>query len=328
MELYQLRSLVAVAELGHLTRAAERLHLSQPAVSAQIRALEDELSVVLFERHASGMTLTPAGRRLLPEVEAILTAAQSLKGRASELRGEVAGRVRLGTVADPDFVRLGDVLRTALERYPLIEVDVHHEISGAAFTKVRDAELDAAFYYGELAHAAIASIALREFAYRIVAPAAWADRLDRADWTAIAAEPWVMTPEISTHRALATRLFAEHGVEPVRHVEADNEAVISSLVTAGLGVALMREDIAETLAASGGVIIWGTQRLTTWLQFVHRRDRERDPPIHALRDVVREVWRPPAERRGPTRAASRRSKRNEPRIEPSNPSSSTRGGAR
>ena len=290
VELYQLKSLVTVAELGHLTRAAERLHLSQPAVSAQIKALEDELAVVLFERHASGMTLTAAGRQLLPEAEAILAAAQALRARASELRGAVGGRVRVGTVADPKFLRLPDVLRTAVERFPLLEIDVHQEVSGAAFAKVRDAELDAAFYYGELAHAAVASMPLLEFAYRVAAPAAWAKRLARADWSAIAAEPWIMTPAISTHRALAARLFAAHGAEPVRHVEADHEAVIASLVTAGVGVALMREDIAQALAASGEVFIWGDQRLTTWLQFIHRRDRERDPPVHALRDVVREVW--------------------------------------
>ena len=64
MELYQFRKFAAVAELGHLTRAAERLHVSQPAVSAQIKALEDELGVTLFERVSSGMVLTSAGRKL------------------------------------------------------------------------------------------------------------------------------------------------------------------------------------------------------------------------------------------------------------------------
>jgi DNA-binding transcriptional LysR family regulator len=108
MELYQLRSFAAVAELGHLTRAAERLHVSQPALSAQIKALEDELSVALFERGASGMTLTAAGRQLLPEAERVIAAAQTMKSEALALRGEVTGRIRLGTVADPEFIRLAE----------------------------------------------------------------------------------------------------------------------------------------------------------------------------------------------------------------------------
>ena len=61
MELNRLRSFVVVAETGHLTRAAEKLHISQPALSAQIRALEDELDLTLFERTSTGMTLTAAG---------------------------------------------------------------------------------------------------------------------------------------------------------------------------------------------------------------------------------------------------------------------------
>lgn len=292
MELYQLRSFAAVAELGHLTRAAERLHVSQPALSAQIKALEDELSVVLFERGAGGMTLTPAGRQLLPEAERVIGAAQDLRNHALALRGEVSGRLRLGTVADPEFIRLAEVLARAVERFPLLEIDVHHEISGAAFEKVREGALDAAFYFGNLAHPAVAALGLREFAYRVVAPAAWSDRLAKADWSAIAAEPWIMTPPISTHHALAAELFKANGAAPVRQVEADHEAVISSLVIAGIGVALMREDIAREHAAAGELVVWGDVRLATQLQFIYRLDRERDPAIHALREAVRDVWKP------------------------------------
>src|SRR6478735_8211372 len=181
MELYQLKSFAAVAELGQLTRAAERLHISQPALSAQIKALEDELSVALFERSAGGMALTAAGRQLLPEAERTLAAALGL-------RGEIAGRVRLGSVGDPDLTRLAEMLRGAVDCYPLLEIDVHHEISGAAFEKVRDGELDAAFYYGDRVHPSVATLSLRELAFRIVVPTEWAERLANADWNAIAAE--------------------------------------------------------------------------------------------------------------------------------------------
>src|SRR5690242_2890066 len=293
MELYQLRSFLAVAELGHLTRAAERLHVSQPALSAQIKALEDELSVVLFERGAAGMTLTAAGRQLLPEAERVVAAAQSLRSQALALRGEIAGRVRLGTVSDPDLTRLPDVLRRAVDRFPLLDIDVHQEISGAAFGKVRDGELDTSFYFGDAMHPAVAAMRLRTLAFCIVVPASWAGRLRRASWESIAAEPWIMTPTISTHYALASDLFAAHGIAPSRRVEADHEAVVNSLVAAGLGVALMRQDLAEH--AGETIAIWGDTRIVTSLAFLYRREREEDPPIRALREVVRAVWKVPAD---------------------------------
>ncbi|HEY5307264.1 MAG TPA: LysR family transcriptional regulator [Casimicrobiaceae bacterium] len=295
MELYQLKSFAAVAELGHLTRAADRLHISQPALSAQIKALEDELGVALFDRGSSGMALTAAGRRLLPESQKVMAAAQVLRSQASALKGEVAGRVRVGTVSDPGFIRVGDLLVQAIEAFPLLEIELHHEVSGAAFEKVRDGALDASFYYGSLTHPTVATLPLCDFAYRVVAPVAWAARVEDAGWDEIVAMPWIMTPAISTHHALASKLFSEYGVSPARRVEADNEAVISSLVIAGLGVTLMREDLATEAAEAGEVVLWGDRRLETTLSFVYRAEREEDAVVHALLDVLRRVWHLPFE---------------------------------
>ena len=101
MELYQLRGFAAVAELGHLTRAAEKLHVSQPALSAQIRALEETLGVTLFERGSSGMSLTAAGRHLLPVAQEVVAKASLLRGLAQSFHGDIAGRVRVGTPMRP-----------------------------------------------------------------------------------------------------------------------------------------------------------------------------------------------------------------------------------
>lgn len=303
MELYQLRSFAAVAELGHLTRAADKLHISQPALSAQIKALEDELGVALFERTPTGMVLTAAGQRLLPEAEKVVAAAVSLRSQAKAFQGEAGGRARVGTLSDPAFLRLGDFLGLAIERYPLIDIELHHEVSGAAFAKVRDGDLDASFYYGSLAHPLVASTPLCEFAYRVAAPAAWRDRIEAASWNDVAALPWITTPAISTHSVLAQELFQAHGVVPAKLIEADHEAVISSLVVAGLGMALMREDLALAAAAEGTVLLWGDARATTTLQFLHLRERADDPVVHALVDVVDHVWAPSRIRSDPRVAA-------------------------
>jgi DNA-binding transcriptional LysR family regulator len=290
MELYQLRSFAAVAELGHLTRAAERLHISQPAVSAQIKALEDELGVALFERVSSGMVLTSAGRRLLPEAQKVVAAAQSLRSRARAIQGQVVGRARVGTVSDPEFVRVGEFLAHALGEHPLLEIEIHHEVTGEAFEKVRDGALDASFYYGNVEHAEVASVPLVDFAYRVAAPAASADRIKHASWDEIVAMPWILAPAISSLRTLADELFFERGSSPVTRVEADNEAVIRSLVVAGSGVGLIREDVALEAAAEGEIALWSKVRLETTLQFLYRKQREHDPEIWALLDVLHHVW--------------------------------------
>ena len=291
MELYQLRSFVAVADAGHLTHAAEKLHVSQPAVSAQIKALEDELELALFERTSSGMVLTSAGERLLAYAEKVLAAAQAMRNEAKVLKGEVAGKVRVGTMSDPGFIRVGEFLNATVERYPLLQVELHHEITGAAFAKVRDGELDASFYYGELDHAGIDGLRLRGIAYRVAAPAAWSGRVVDADWSEIALQPWIITPSISTHQKLIRALFDKHGFEPTKVVEADQESVIANLVVSGVGLSLIREELALEKEAAGEVCLWGDVRLESTLWFIYPLARKDDPVIRALLEVLRDTWK-------------------------------------
>jgi DNA-binding transcriptional LysR family regulator len=176
MELYQLRTFTTVAELGHLTRAAERLQISQPAVSAQLKALEDEFCVALFERRSAGMVLTKAGRALRAQAERVLAAAQALRNTAGSFAGATAGRLRVGSGSGPDFIRIGEVLALAVGRYPLLELEVRHEMSGAALAAVEAGDLDASFYFGDLHLPSVTGIRLTETVYRVAAPAAWKTR--------------------------------------------------------------------------------------------------------------------------------------------------------
>ena len=292
MEFNQLRAFAAVAETGQLTRAAERLHLSQPALSAQIKALEEELAVRLFERTPNGMQPTRAGRELLAHGEKVLAAAEGLRQAARAVRGEAAGRLRIGTLSDPQSIRLGDILGRAVERFPLLELELHQEITGAALEAVRDGSLDASFYYGELTAAHVDGLALRELVYCVAAPAGWKQRIDGAGWRELAALPWIVTPKISTHHRLMRTIFSEHDVAPAKVIEADNESVISNLVASGLGVSLMREDLA--LGRAREVCIWSKVRVRTTLWFIYRAERESDPLVAALINVVAETWRVPS----------------------------------
>lgn len=290
MEFYLLKAFVEVAGTGHLTRAAERLHVSQPAVSGQIKALEDEFGVRLFERTSNGMVLTRHGHELLGPAQKVIAASEEMRRTARAIKGELAGRLRIGTLSDPEFIRIGELLGRTVERHPLIELELHHEISGAALEAVRGQSLDASFYYGDIGTADVAGFALTEVVYRVAGPAAWSERLRNADWSALAAMPWILTPAISTHHRLVSGLFDQYGVAPSKVVEADNEAVIVNLVESGLGLSLVREDLVLGDGRARDVCVWDKARLRTPLWFIYRSDRAQDPLITAMLAILGETW--------------------------------------
>jgi len=291
MELYQIRAFVAVAELGHLTRAAERLHVSQPALSGQVKALESQLELKLFERAPGGMVLTSAGRQLLPRALEVLAAADEFRHAATRLSGQVAGTLRVGTVSDPKSVRLGRVLAAALRLHPRLELAVSHQVSGEALESVRQGRLDASYYFGDRPADDIAALELRKIAYRIAVPSAWSHHLGGDEWSTIASVPWVLTPRISTYHALITNLFAQHGLPlPARFVEADDETIITNLVASGVGASLLREESALELERAGAARIWGGTRVVSTLWFIALAARRDDPLIRATFALVRDSW--------------------------------------
>jgi DNA-binding transcriptional LysR family regulator len=241
------------------------------------------------------MMLTRAGTQLREQAEKVLAEAEHLRQLAASLKGEIVGRLRVGTASDPEFIRVGDFLHRTVERYPLLELELHHEVSGAALEQVRAGELDASFYFGDIKYPDVAGLRLHDMTYCVVAPAAWADKVRNADWTEIAGLPWILTPSISTHNRLVRALFSKHGVEPTKVVEADQEAVISSLVVSGVGVSLMREPLALKKQQAGQVCIWDKARLHTTLWFIHLAERRHDPLIEALLEILADVWQVPVE---------------------------------
>jgi len=290
MDLNHLRSFVAVAQLGHLTRAAETLHLSQPALSSHIKTLEEQFGVTLFERSSSGMTLTPSGRRLLTEVEQIIAAVARLTHSAQDLRGQPTGNLKLGTVLDPAILRVGELMARALERYPQIEFELSQVMSSDGLARVANGTLDASFYFGDEPNDNLAAVPLRDIVYRISMPVAWANRLASAPWETVAAQPWIAAPPPSSHHRLVMNLFREPSPQPERIIEADTELVINSLIESGVGISLIRDEIAAHSIEAGRSATWAGRHVTTRLWLVYAKDRADDPLIAALLDVLREVW--------------------------------------
>ncbi len=292
MELYLLRTFVTVAEQGHLTKAGALLHLSQPAVSGQIKALEDQLELKLFERGPGGVRLTKAGEALLPQAKAVVGQAAEFRKAAKKLEGHLTGKARVGTILDPSVIRLGPFISTLLERHPWLDVRLQHGISTWAAESVSNGVLDGAFSLGGgFFHGNLRVIALEEVPYRVVSPAGWREKVAGADLRAIAALPWVRPPQNSPHEQMQTNLFEPLGLHPATVVEADQESSISTLVKTGLGLGLMREELARAAASADELYIWEGAVPSTQLSFVYGRGRDDgDAVIAALLDAVNAVW--------------------------------------
>ncbi len=294
MELYQLRTFVTVLRLRHLTRAAEQLHLSQPAVSHQIKALEEELGARLFERVSSGLQPTPAGREFLPLAERVVAAADELLAHARNRRGALSGLVRLGTIIDPAFTRLGELLRLLLERHPLLQVEARQSISGLVLDAVRRGEMDIGYYLSPAPEAEVAAVALAPVRYAVTAPAAWREKIAAADWRGIAALPWIGTAPATSQTRLTREMFATQGLQPSQVIQADHERSMRSLVAAGVGLCLIREELAREAEAAGEVVIWPGHVARTTLWLIHLPARTDDPSIAAVLTAARKVWMAPA----------------------------------
>lgn len=290
MEIYQLRAFVTVAKIGQLTRAAEALHVTQPAVTGQIKALEEELGVSLFDRRPGRIALTRAGERLLPEAEKVLAAAGSLIGRARELQGEIAGSLVIGTLGDPDALRLGSLLGGLVAALPLLDIKTRSGDAETLREGVATSTLQAAFYIGPHIPRDVLGLPLQTLHYRVVAPLAYRDRLSHAGWREIADLPWIGTPHAGHVQTLLRDLFSRQGLLPNQVVESDDASAPYSLVRAGLGLALLREDMAVPAAEREELVIWPHTRVAALLSFIYPKTAEHDPAIVAALSVLRQVW--------------------------------------
>ncbi len=289
MDFTQLRAFITVAREGKLTRAAEQLHLTQPAVSLQIKSLQQSLNLTLFTRTPAGMTLTAEGAKLLPLAERILAGSRELLQAAHSLNSTLSGKLAIGTILDPEFTRLGAFLKVLVESYPQISTELQHGMSGSVQQGLRRGELDVGYYLGDPLPQMHAS-PLRSFSYQVVAPQGWDKRIEGMGWAELARLPWIWSPPASVHHRLLSDVFARHGVEPMQVALVDQEASMLDLVKSGIGLSLVRDSIALRESQAHGLAIADKVSLTTQLSFICLASRRSEPAIAAAFRLIETVW--------------------------------------
>ena len=291
MELYQLRTFLAVADEGHLTRAAEKLFTSQPAVSAQIKGLEDELDVKLFDRSPRGMTLTAAGERLREQARRVIDATRDFKTQADSLRGTVSGELVVGLNNRPDVLRLMPILQRLGAEHPALRYEMIAGSSGVILQGIEEGTVGLGFFEGECTNPRIAHHQLTTLELCLAAPIAWAEELSVPDWKLLESKPWIfVSPRCSYFRALE-HICREQGLSLTPRYRVNEDLTVLNFVADGLGVTMVARG---QIAASGledKVVALPHFRATVPLSIGYQAARADDPAIAAVRAAAIEVWK-------------------------------------
>jgi LysR family transcriptional regulator, nitrogen assimilation regulatory protein len=252
VDLKQLKALVTVAEVGSVTRAAQLLHLVQPAVTRQIRTLENELSVALFERTRQGMVLTPAGEIMVDRARRAILELERATAQIRPKPGHVTGIVAVG-VLESLVDLIPQALATAVrERHPGIELRILVGYSGYLQAWLEQGDLDLALLYN-LADTPSLAVApmLDERLWAVAPPDAGLQPETPLAWEQLLAHPLVMP--ISGHglRALIDHARSAISATPDITIETNSMHLQKQLVLAGYGwTVLPAAGVARDVASS------------------------------------------------------------------------------
>ena len=294
-DLQHIRAFVAVAREGSLTRASRFLHLTQSAISVQLKLLQDRLGMDLFVRTSRGLRLTPQGIKLMPYAEHVLQTIGELEAAAGNMVSVPVGTVSIGTILSPSFIRLGAILQHMTHRHPEIRTRLCHSMTGLILDQIRAGALDAGFYLGlpgDIAEDELCSARLLDITYKVIAPSGWKDRIDGRGWRGLMLLPWIGAPPGSAHHRMLAHICDNIGSRPHTVVEVDFETSMVELVRAGVGLSLARDVLAYDEAKTHGIVISREVEIEVPLSFISLARRRSEPLIEATFLAVQTAFEP------------------------------------
>lgn len=296
MELRHLRYFVAIAEEGSFLKAAERLHISQPPLSTQVRDLEEELGTPLLLRSSRGIALTAAGQAFYAEAQAILARVQHARvATARAARGE-QGRLGIGFVSIVDYSFLPPALKRYRAAYPDVDVTLHELTTDAQLKELSAERIDVGIALApvDAPQMAFHSLCTEPLVLALASDHPLAQRRRRrVDARALAREPFVMIP-----RALAPGyhdLFVSYcrslGFAPVIAQQAAQMQTVISLVSNHFGVALVPASLRNLQRTGVTYLPLAGEQPCIGIGLVHRAG-DPNPAIPAFLAVVRQSLAP------------------------------------
>lgn len=288
MELRHLTYFVAVADRLNFSRAAEALHIAQPAISQQVRALEQELGISLFDRVGKRVTLTEAGRALLPHARQILSAVEAARNEIRERGSLKRGTVSLGAPPTVSAHALPTKITSFEQKHPGLDVMLREAGTETLVALVEQGQLDMAIVSTDVLPSSIESTPFLEETYVLAVGAKHHLCKRKAiNITELAEESFIMFPQGYKLREVTMIVCRAAGFEPKVALDGGGMQSALQFVAAGLGVALVPE-LALTDTHNIFALHISDQNLHRTLGLVWRKGAHLSPAARALREFLME----------------------------------------
>ena len=293
MELSQLRYLVALAEELHFTRAATREHIAQPALSQQIRRLENEVGLALVERTTRRVSMTQAGELLVARARRILAELEAANAELQALRGIQSGHVIVGAIHTMGPVDLALVLAEFRGRHPAVELTVREESSEELAEMLRVDELDLAFL-SVTERVESTGLGLHQLVSEeievVLPPSHRLAGRARIRMAELADEQFIAYREGARLRELLVAAGAHAGFAPHVTLESNESRRIRRLVSRDMGVAILPRSDAEDSGAEVAVAALVEPSLRRDITLAWREGRRHPPAVSEFIALARDIY--------------------------------------
>jgi LysR family nitrogen assimilation transcriptional regulator len=265
MDLKQLRYFVQIVDCGSLSKAAEILRISQPSLSLQVKGLEDELGVELFNRHARGVTTTELGRLFCEHARSILKDVERAKDMIASQVASPTGRVSVGLPTSACRGVSAQLTRTVAERYPNVSLHIVEAMTGTLDEWIQVGRLDVALLYDHKAfeHVAWTEMMVEDLMLVVAADHPLADAV-RLPFAELSRLPLVLPGTLHVLRTVINQMAARANVVPNVVIDSDSLTAIAQLVRMGYVTVMPHFAMADEIARNEMVAIPLVEPTPSW----------------------------------------------------------------
>ena len=292
MDIQHLKAFIAVACTKNLTQAAEKLFLSQPAVSAQIKALESDVGTALFVRTNNGMQLTRAGEVLLPEAEALLQHKHRLEQFAQTLSADYVHSVQLGIIHPIESRKVTALTRCIVEQEPKTQLHIHYGMSIEILSRLLAKKIHAGFFLGHIDQRNLHVHFLEHVDYSLICPQSQLQRIRDNLPKSLNDSTWIEMSGISSSYKNLQQFWHRHKLNPKKQIICDYPQTIIDLAVAQQGLAMVPKHSAlEAVDQGKDIAVLDEFEQHLPLHFIYLDEFSEDPAVTLLLENVQRLWK-------------------------------------